>query len=100
MKKFIKHLYYDTAIGHLLLSPVKKLYDIYIFRILPEKTFIKRTFKIKLGYDLNLENPKTLNEKFQWLKLNDRTPLHTLCADKYAVRKHVKEKIGICRSSS
>ena len=94
MIKFIKHLYDDTTIGHLLISPVKKLYDIYIFHILPEKIFIKRTFKIILGYNLNLENPKTLNEKTQWLKLNDRTPLHTLCADKYAVREHIKEKIG------
>ncbi len=94
MKKYIKHLYYNTTIGHLLLYPVKKLYDIFVFRIMPEKMFLKRTFKILLGYELNLENPKTLNEKIQWLKLNDRTPLHTLCADRYAVREYVKQKIG------
>jgi hypothetical protein len=47
-----------------------------------------------MGYKLNLKNPKTLNEKIQWLKLNERKPLHTLCADKYAVRKYIKEKIG------
>ena len=94
MRGFLKHLFDNTAIGHSLLSLVKKLYDIYIFRVLPEKIFIQRTFKILLGYNLNLENPKTLNEKVQWLQLNDRTPLHTLCTDKYAVREYVKEKIG------
>ena len=104
MREFIKHLYYDTTIGYWLISPAetlydgfrnpKTLYDIYCHRIIPEKIFLKRTFKEKLGYDLNLENPKTFNEKIQWLKLNDRKPLHTLCADKYAVREYIKEKIG------
>lgn len=46
------------------------------------------------GYDLNLENPKTLNEKMQWLKLNTyyKNPLVTQCSDKYAVRDYVKSK--------
>ncbi|MCG2461179.1 glycosyl transferase [Flavobacteriaceae bacterium F89] len=47
-----------------------------------------------LGYTLNLKNPKSLNEKAQWLKLHDRSPLHVTCADKFAVRDHIKEKIG------
>ncbi len=104
MREFIKHLYHDTTIGYWLISPAKtlydiyrcrkKLYDIYYFRIIPEKIFIKRTFKKSFGYNLNLENPKTFSEKIQWLKLNDRKPLHTLCADKYAVREYIKEKIG------
>lgn len=41
-----------------------------------------------------LENPKTFNEKIQWLKINDATKLKTICADKYAVRGFVEEKIG------
>lgn len=41
-----------------------------------------------------LENPKTFNEKIQWLKINDSTKLKTICADKYAVRKFVRDKIG------
>ncbi len=47
-----------------------------------------------LGYLLNLKNPQTFNEKIQWLKLNDRTPLHTICADKFAVRKHIAQIVG------
>ena len=42
----------------------------------------------------NIENPKTFNEKIQWLKLYDSTPIKTKLADKYLVRKWVKEKIG------
>jgi hypothetical protein len=46
------------------------------------------------GEVLNLENPKTFNEKIQWLKLYDSTPLKTKLADKYLVREWIKEKIG------
>lgn len=41
-----------------------------------------------------LENPQTFNEKIQWLKINDATKLKTVCADKYAVRDYIEEKIG------
>ena len=46
------------------------------------------------GKELDLENPKTFNEKIQWLKLYDSTPIKTQLADKYLVRDWVKEKIG------
>ncbi|WP_298505530.1 ATP-grasp fold amidoligase family protein [uncultured Maribacter sp.] len=77
-----------------LLYPFKKVYDFYRFSILTEETYIKNRFKRIFGFDLSLENPKTLNEKIQWLKLNDRTDLHTICSDKFEVRNYVKEKIG------
>lgn len=51
-------------------------------------------FKQAVGYELNLENPRTFNEKIQWLKVYYRDPLITKCADKYLVREYVKEKIG------
>lgn len=49
--------------------------------------------KRKLGYGLELENPRTLNQKLQWLKLyvysnNQRV---SDCADKFKVRDIVKE---------
>ena len=43
---------------------------------------------------LNLKNPTTFNEKIQWLKLYDSSPLKTQTTDKYLVRNWVKEKIG------
>lgn len=58
------------------------------------ETRLKLRFKRILGYSLNLKNPATFNEKIQWLKVNDRTPLHTICADKYAVRNHIRNKVG------
>ena len=55
---------------------------------------IKEQFQNTLGYELNLENPRTFNEKLQWLKLYYHDPLMTQCADKFLVREYIKEKIG------
>lgn len=58
------------------------------------KLEIEDWFKEITKKSLNLKNPKTFNEKIQWLKLYDSTPLKTQLADKYLVRDWVKEKIG------
>lgn len=59
---------------------------------LPE--LLKKWYKKRTGRKLNLENPKTFNEKIQWLKLNDNSPLKTKLADKYLVREWIKENLG------
>ena len=56
--------------------------------------FIKNKIQTKDDGKLNLNNPKTFNEKLQWLKLNGRKPEYTIMADKYEVRQYVAEKIG------
>lgn len=56
--------------------------------------YLKKEFKFTLGYDLNLENPKTFNEKLQWLKLNDRKDIYTQMVDKYESKEYVSKIIG------
>jgi len=73
---------------------LKKLKYFLRYIFISDEKYIKYKFKKYLKYELNLDNPKSFNEKLQWLKLHDRTPLHTKCADKYRVRDYVKEKIG------
>lgn len=73
---------------------IKKMKYYLRYRFISDEKYIKYKFKKYFGYELDLQNPKTLNEKIQWLKLYDRTPLHTKCADKYLVREYIKEKIG------
>lgn len=58
------------------------------------KRALQQWWKSKGYYPLNLDNPKTFNEKIQWMKLYDSTPVKTKLADKYLVRDWVKEKIG------
>lgn len=51
-------------------------------------------FRIVLKKKLNLKNPKSLNEKLQWLKLNE-WPYNEdaiKCADKYRVREYIEKK--------
>lgn len=59
-----------------------------------DEKYLKKIFKLALGYELNLENPQTFNEKLQWLKLHDRNPEYTMMVDKYRVRKYIAETIG------
>ncbi|MBP1933015.1 ATP-grasp fold amidoligase family protein [Ammoniphilus resinae] len=51
-------------------------------------------FKKLVGYELNLQNPKTFNEKMQWMKLNGNLEAFSIYVDKYEVRQFVKEKVG------
>ena len=62
--------------------------------LLSDKLFLKWKYKRRFGKKLDFKNPRTFNEKMQWLKLYERTPLHTLCADKYAVREYIKVVVG------
>lgn len=65
-----------------------------ILNWVPDKIYIKVAWLLTMDYPLNLNNPKTFNEKLQWLKLYYRDPSYTILADKYAVRKYISEKIG------
>ena len=61
---------------------------------LPDEQYIKLQFRLAMGYWPDLKNPKTYNEKLQWLKLHDRNPLYTTLVDKYAVRKYIADTLG------
>ena len=61
---------------------------------LSKEEYIKRKFKIDLGYDLDLDNPKTFNEKMQWLKFYNQQSVFTVMASKHTVKKYISEKIG------
>lgn len=59
----------------------------------PEK-YLCKIYKRRMGKELNLKNPKTYNEKLQWIKLYNHNPLYTKLVDKYGVKDYVTEKIG------
>lgn len=53
----------------------------------------KAYYRLVMKKKLDLNNPKTFNEKIQWLKLNyfPNNELVVKCTDKYLVRDYVKE---------
>lgn len=59
-----------------------------------DEQYLKRIFNRYHDYELDLENPKTLNEKLQWLKLHERKDYQTKYADKYAVREFLANTFG------
>ena len=86
------------------LGKIKKIFNIPLvathlcmhwpFNKISDERFLKIFFRAYQGRKLDLENPKSFNEKLQWLKIHDRKDEYTTLTDKYLVREYVKEKIG------
>ena len=86
----LKHFFY-------LLGHPRSLADSLMFkfpRLVSDKAYIECVWRSRMKYPLNLKNPRTFNEKIQWLKLYDRRPIYTTMVDKYAVKKYVADIIG------
>lgn len=64
------------------------------FHKMSDEEFIKMQYKNVFGYDIDLNNPVTYNEKLQWLKLYDRKPIYTKMVDKYEAKNVISEIIG------
>ena len=58
------------------------------------KKSLQQFWKMEKNETLNLERPSTFNEKIQWLKLYESTPMKNRLSDKLFIRKWAKEKIG------
>lgn len=82
---------------HLIKTP-KEFLGWMMFRACPN--WMTDRFHLEMNYlftkreHLDLDKPRTFNEKLQWLKIYDRNPLYTKLVDKYLVKDWVKEKIG------
>ena len=74
-----------------------KLRDMLIFgagRLIPDKIWIKIKYFQWFRKLPDLKNPKTYNEKLQWLKLYDRRPEYTTMVDKYEAKKYIADRVG------
>lgn len=59
-----------------------------------DSVYLKCYYRSVLGKKLDLNMPKTYNEKLQWLKLYDRQPIYTDMVDKYVAKEFVAKRIG------
>lgn len=78
----------------ILCRGLRKLFALGVFRWLPDKPYLRLMYYAHFGKKLDLKNPKTFNEKLQWLKLYDRNPEYIRMVDKYEAKQYVAEKIG------
>ncbi|GMO60066.1 MAG: ATP-grasp fold amidoligase family protein [Termitinemataceae bacterium] len=76
-----------------LATIVCKLDNTILYRRIPDAFYLKSLFTL-MGQKLNLKQPQYWTHKIQWIKLFDRNPLYTKCADKYAVREYISQTIG------
>ncbi len=65
-----------------------------LLHFLPDSICIQMMYFYHFHKFANLKDPKTFNEKLQWLKLHDRNPEYTIMVDKYLVKDYVAKKIG------
>lgn len=63
-------------------------------RFLSDEQYLKLMYWAKFGVKLDLDNPKSFNEKLQWLKINNKNELCGKLVDKYEVKKYVSDLIG------
>lgn len=61
---------------------------------LSDEEYIKMKYYINFNKELDLNKPQTLNEKLQWLKINDHKDIYTKMVDKYEAKKYVSKIIG------
>ena len=73
---------------------VRRKCQVFAHSIIPDECLSKVYYRIVLHRALSFENPRTFNEKIQWMKLYyyPKNPLIVKCTDKYTVREYVKEK--------
>lgn len=66
----------------------------YSLRFIPDELYVRLYYRLRVKRKLNLKNPRTFNEKLNWLKFNDRNPFYTIVVDKLANREYIKRTIG------
>lgn len=81
---------------NIIKNPWVLLYALFlrIGRFIPDKLYLSVLYRRIMRKRINWNNPKTFNEKLQWLKLNDRKPIYTTMVDKYEAKEYVSKIIG------
>ena len=86
MRPIIEYIKHPSQVVLGLVRKTKFLY--------PDAFYLKMLFRLRMGEKLDLKNPKSFNQKLQWLKLYNHNPAYTKMVDKYAVKEYVASKLG------
>lgn len=94
MEELLEKLKYSGPIGFWIALRAYKAYRYLKYDRINDVPYLEKKFQTIHGYSLDFKNPQTLNEKIQWLKINDRRAISTQLADKYKAREYVREYFG------
>ena len=89
MNKAFKRTLKKNPVIYRYASLIKQYHHMHF---LDEMNYTKKKFRKEVGRDIDLENPRSYNDKLHWLKFNWRNDLATTCSDKYFVRDYVISK--------
>ena len=59
-----------------------------------DRKYLELRYKMMAGKVLNLDNPKSFDDKLQWLKLYDPNPFYSTIVDKYEAKKYIAGRVG------
>lgn len=62
--------------------------------LIPDKLYLKIMYRLQMGYWMDFDNPRTFQEKLQWLKINSRKESYSQMVDKFAAKEYVAQLIG------
>lgn len=94
IKFFIKDIYWIFKDFNSYILELNRRKNNKYSNIIPDSILLKCLYKKKIGKNLNLKNPIELNEKLQWLKLNDRKEIYTYIVDKSTAKKYIESVVG------
>ena len=66
----------------------------YLSCLFSDEAYIKAYYYFNMGKRIDLINPKSYNEKLNWLKLYYHHPDYTNLVDKFLVKEYVSKTIG------
>ena len=85
----VKKMLKENILTRKIYKILSNVYN-YRFKLMNDKKFAETKYKQRMGIDLNLDNPKTFDDKIWWIKNNYHNPLITVCSDKYWAREYIK----------
>ena len=62
--------------------------------LIPDKLYLKIMYRLQMGYWMDFDNPRTFQERLQWLKINSRKESYSQMVDKFAAKEYVAQLIG------
>lgn len=87
LKRKLKTFYHTPRV---LIKKIWNMFEPFV----SDEFFLKVSSFISIGYWPNFKNPKTFNDKIQWLKLNYRKKEYTKMVDKVAAKDYVAGILG------
>jgi len=68
--------------------------DFFVYYLVPDKLYLIYKYKKTHGVKPDLDQPESIDEKLQWIKLHDRKPIYHKMIDKVAAKDFVEQRLG------